>query len=79
MSFDSLLGNRTDNLTGHGSAYDRGGADSYYRRGRDPHYYRGGSYQSERVEAADMNDEELAAYHRGFDDNEELGDFKCWQ
>ena len=60
----------------HGSAYDRGSADSYYRRRRDPHYFKGATYQSERV--TDLTPEQVEEYHRGYDDNERLGDHKDW-
>lgn len=60
----------------HGGPYDRGAADSYYRRGRHPHYYRGGTYLSERIEEKDMTPEEIAAYNRGYFQNEKDRDFK---
>lgn len=62
----------------HGGAFDRGGADSYYRRGFTPHYYTGGTYQSNRVELADMTPEEIVAYTKGYNENEEAGNFKEW-
>jgi hypothetical protein len=64
--------------TRHGSPYDRGMADSYYRRGRMPHYYVGGTGSSERVTLKDMTVDEIVAYHAGYDDNEEMGDYKEW-
>lgn len=64
--------------TRHGSPYDRGSADSYYRRGRNPHYYVGGTGSSERVTEKDMTPDEIVAYHAGYDDNEEMGDYKEW-
>ncbi len=60
----------------HGGAYDRGSADSYYRRPYNPHYFKGGTYTSERVEEADMTAGEIAAYAKGFRQNEERGDYK---
>ena len=51
----------------HGGPYDRGSADAYYGRGRDPHFYHGASYQSERVEAPQMTEQEVAEYNAGFD------------
>lgn len=54
----------------HGSANDRGAADSWYRRPKDPHFYPNGSYNGNRVEAADMTAEEIADYHKGYDENE---------
>lgn len=64
--------------TRHGGPYDRGMADSYYGRGRRPHYYIGDTGNSPRVEAKDMTLDEIAAYHAGFDDNEDEGNFKDW-
>jgi len=62
----------------HGGAYDRGSADSYYGRGFNPHYYVGATYSSDRVELADMTPEEIAAYTKGYNDNEDEGNFKDW-
>jgi len=64
--------------TRHGGPYDRGGADSYYRRGFKPHYYSGGTMQSDEIPEALMTPDEIKAYTKGFDDNEDLGDFKDW-
>lgn len=60
----------------HGSPYDRGSADFYYGRKYDPHYYvmKDGMF-SERVEAGNMTDEEIAAYSAGYD---EETDRKYW-
>lgn len=60
----------------HGGPYDRGAADSYYRRPRRPHYFKGGSYMSDEVAEKDMTAEEIAAYNKGFDDNEADYNFK---
>lgn len=62
----------------HGGPYDRGSADSYYRRGYNPHYYVGATYQSDVVELEKMTPEEIAAYTRGYNDNEESGNFKYY-
>jgi hypothetical protein len=62
----------------HGGPYDRGGADSYYRRQFDPHYWPEGTMQGTRVEMKDMTPEEIAAYTKGYNDNEESGMFKEW-
>jgi len=62
----------------HGGPYDRGSCDSYYRRGFNPHYYTGSTYQSDRVELADMTPEEITAYTKGYNDNEDAGNFKDW-
>ena len=64
--------------TWNGSPYDRGGADSYYGRPFDPHYYPKGTYKGTRVEMKDMTPEEIVAYTKGFNDNEEAGDKKDW-
>ena len=52
----------------HGGAYDRGSADAWYGRPCQPHYYVGDSYFSDRVEKADMNEAEIAAYMKGYGD-----------
>jgi len=62
----------------HGGPEDRGAADSYYRRGRQPHFFKGGTHTSEEVKEADMTPEEIAEYHKGFDENEKEGNFKDW-
>lgn len=60
----------------HGGPYDRGSADSYYQRERRPHYFVGDSYMSDEVLEKDMTSEEIAAYNKGFDDNEDSQNFK---
>ena len=60
----------------HGNAFDRGSADSYYGRPRRPHYYPEGTYKGECV--TDLTDDELEAYHAGYDYNEQYGDKKDW-
>lgn len=62
--------------TRHGGPYDRGGADSYYRRGFCPHYFEGDSYMSRAIMIDGMTPDEIMAYKAGYDDNEELGNFK---
>ena len=64
--------------TANGAPYDRGGADSYYRRSFDPHYYAFGTGKGTRTEMQDMTPEEIVAYTKGFNENEEAGDFKDW-
>lgn len=64
--------------TRHGSPYDRGSADSYYGRPYNPHFYRGDTYNSEKVELADMNAEQIIAYTAGYRDNEADGNKKDW-
>jgi hypothetical protein len=63
-----MMKTRTNNINGHGAAYDRGSADRYYGRGYCPHYYVAGTSTSPRVEAKDMTPEELDAYRRGWDE-----------
>ena len=60
----------------HGGPYDRGSADSYYRRGAKPHYYKGATGFSDIVTEESMTAEEVAAYYKGFDDNEASQNFK---
>ena len=62
----------------HGGPFDRGSADSYYDRGYNPHYFKGDSYQSQRVELADMTAEEIVAYTAGYKYNEKSGNKKDW-
>ena len=64
--------------TRHGGPYDRGGADSYYCRGYKPHYFVGNTGTSECSPMELMTAEEITAYTRGYNDNEEAGDFKDW-
>jgi hypothetical protein len=60
----------------HGGPYDRGTADSYYGRDYNPHYFVGDSYNSPRVELAQMTADEIIAYTAGFKDNELDNNFK---
>ncbi len=60
----------------HGGPYDRGTADSYYGRGYNPHYFVGDSYNSPRIEMAQMSADEIIAYTAGFKDNELANNFK---
>jgi len=62
----------------HGGPFDRGGADSYYGRPFDPHYWPLGTTKGVRVEMKDMTPEQITAYTKGFNDNEEQGHFKEW-
>lgn len=64
--------------TWHGSPFDRGSADSWYSRAKYPHWYPEGSYKGRRVEAAEMTQEEIEAYHAGYDENEQFGGKKEW-
>jgi hypothetical protein len=60
----------------HGSFFDRGSADSYYGRHRDPHRGGVGGMSGPRIDA--KTEEELQAYHAGYDYNEQFGDKKSW-
>jgi hypothetical protein len=62
----------------HGGPYDRGQADSYYDREYSPHYFVGDSYNSPRIEMAQMTAREIVAYTAGYRDNEARGDKKDW-
>ena len=59
----------------HGGPFDRGTADSYYGRGYNPHYFVGDSYNSPRIEMAQMSADEIIAYTAGFKDNELANNF----
>lgn len=61
----------------HGSYYDRGSADSYYGRPRDPHRGGVGGMSGPRIEAT--HPEDIAAYHAGYNFNEQFGDKKDWR
>ena len=54
----------------HGSPFDRGSADSWYGRGKNPHFYPNGTYNGEAV--TDLTPEEVAAYNKGYDENEAI-------
>jgi hypothetical protein len=62
----------------HGGPYDRGTADSYYGREYDPHYFVGDSYNTPRIELAQMTAQEIVAYTAGYTNNEANGDKKEW-
>jgi hypothetical protein len=55
----------------HGNAFDRGSADSYYGRSRNPHKGGVGGGSGPRVEV--LTDDEMEAYHAGYDYNEQFG------
>ena len=61
----------------HGCLYDRGSADSYYGRSRDPPYGGVGGDSGPRVDQ--LNDEEVAEYHRGYTYNELYGGRKDYR
>ena len=64
------------NMTRHGGPWDRGSADAYYSRPYSPHYFKGDTYNSEKVEAASMTKEEIAAYEDGYQYDQ---DTKEWE
>ena len=61
----------------HGCLYDRGSADSYYGRTRDPHYGGVGGDSGQRVSVND--NESVAEYMAGYNDNEASGEKKAWR
>lgn len=60
----------------HGGPYDRGTADSYYGRDYNPHYFVGDTYNSPKIELAQMTAAEIVAYTAGYTINETFGDHK---
>lgn len=58
----------------HGCLFDRGSADSYYGRPRDPHYGGVGGDSGPRVTVTDQ--ESVAEYMAGYEENERYGDKK---
>lgn len=62
----------------HGSPFDRGSADSYYNRKRNPHIGGVGGNSGPRIGISLMSEEEIEAYHAGYDDNEANGAKKDW-
>lgn len=62
----------------HGSPYDRGRADSYYRRKFNPHWYNYENKAMERRVKIEKGTPEYEEYKRGYEDNEEVGEFKDW-
>mgnify|MGYP001189385260 FL=1 len=76
----TLTDKERNNLTGrHGGPYDRGSADYYYWRDYSPHYYVGDTYNSLRIEEADMTEREIEAYRMGYTEAEECGDRKDYR
>lgn len=65
-------------IRGHGSPYDRGAADSYYGRPYAPHYWPEGTYKGFPVYYADMTTAQVKEYYTGYNDNEDMGNFKDW-
>jgi hypothetical protein len=64
-----------------GSPFVRGGMDSYYRRPRSPHCYVPGKNDLGfdcQVRVEDLTEEEVKQYYAGFEENEDMGDYKDW-
>ena len=74
--------NKMDNQDILKSCYCRGGADAWYNRSCSPHYYtdtidsRGAD--ENKVERADMTDEQVSAYVSAYDEGMDSGDHKDW-
>jgi hypothetical protein len=67
--------------SGSGSPFVRGGMDSYYRRPRSPHCYVPGVNDLGnpcQVRVEDLTEEEVKQYYAGFEENEDMGDYKDW-
>jgi hypothetical protein len=64
-----------DEMPRHGSPQDRGSADAYYGRRSEPHYYIEGSILSDKVEKADMTEDEIAAYYYGYANEDDRKDW----
>lgn len=61
--------------TAHGSPRDRGSADRYYGRPFNPHWYPEGTYKGQRIELQDMTADEIVAYTKGFNEEEDRKDW----
>jgi len=59
----------------HGSPQDRGSADRYYGRPFNPHWYPEGTGKGSRVELQDMTADEIVAYTKGFNEEEDRKDW----
>jgi hypothetical protein len=57
----------------HGGPFDRGSADAYYWRPKCPHKFPNGTYNGPMV--TDLTPEELAAYHAGYDGEDDRKDW----
>lgn len=53
-------------LPKHGSPRDRGAADAYYGRDINPHYWPEGTCRGQRISQADMTDEQVDEYMKGY-------------
>lgn len=61
---------------GYGSPYDRGASDSYYGRTKRPHYYIDGTHNSDEISIENMTIEEIEEYHKGYDENDLIMNWK---
>jgi len=57
----------------HGGPYDRGSADAWYGREYQPHYFVGDTYNSPKIELAQMTAAEIVAYTAGYTNTEFAG------
>jgi len=62
----------------HGGPFDRGSCDSWYDRPRNPHYFLGDTYKSQEIRIDGMTQDEIDAYHAGYNMNELYGGKKDW-
>jgi hypothetical protein len=60
----------------HGCLFDRGSADSYYHRAPRPHYGGVGGDSGPEVQVTD--EDSVAEYLAGYEDNEKFGSKKEW-
>ena len=63
----------------HGDPFDRGSADSYYGRRRNPHKGGVGGTSGPRVDVTGLTQDEILAYHDGYEYNEYFGDKKDYE
>ena len=61
--------------TKHGSPMDRGSADRYYGRSFNPHWYPDGTGKGQRIALQDMTAEEIVAYTKGYNEEEDRKDW----
>jgi hypothetical protein len=54
---------------------DRGAADRYYGRSYDPHWWPEGTNKGSKVALQDMSVDEICAYTKGFNEEEDRKDW----
>ena len=59
----------------HGRPMDRGSADRYYGRPYNPHWYPEGTGKGSRIELRDMSADEIVAYTKGYNEEENRKDW----